>query len=341
MASPLTAQSFRVCLFHSELGRKAPGLLYRDIKSGEASAIEAATRIARGECDILGLFGFDFDHYSIALAAFAERIAEHGGPIYPYRFSKRPNTGWPSHVDLDMDGRLGTPRDAQGYGLFSGEGGMAVLSRHPIQTADVQDYSGIIWRDLPWAKLPEANGRPFLSDKASAVQRLSTTGHWVVPVNVHGVILSLMIYHASPPVFDGPEDRNGLRNADETLFWVHHVDENPPSNFIILGAANLDPLQSDGRTEAIRSLLDSPHLQDPFHGATRKDSLTVDWTDLDLGLMRTDYILPSTDFKVADAGTEWPKTNVSKASRHALIWVELSQTPNETLATLETSGSSK
>ena len=328
-------------MFHAELGRKAPGLLYRDIKAGEASTIEAADRIARGNCDILGLLGFDFDHYGIALSALVDRIAEQGGPTFSYRYSKRPNTGWPSHVDLDMDGRLGTPRDAQGYGLYSGEGGMAILSRHPIQTASIQDYSKTVWRDLPWATLPKTESSPFLSEAALAVQRLSTTGHWVVPIEVGSRIVQLMIYHASPPVFDGPEDRNGLRNADETLFWVHHVEETNGSDFVLLGAANLDPLQGDGRSGAIRRLLNSPHLQDPFQDAARKDALTVDWTDLDLGLMRTDYILPSTDFQVVAVGTIWPEATASEASRHALIWVELSQELNETLAALETSGSSK
>lgn len=34
--------------------------------------------------------------------------------------------------DVDGNGWIGDARDAQGFGLFSGNGGMAVLSRLPI-----------------------------------------------------------------------------------------------------------------------------------------------------------------------------------------------------------------
>jgi len=337
----VAADGFRICLFHSELSRKAPGLLYRDITKNAPSVLVAAHRIAEGRCDVLGLLGFDYDFHGVALSSFADTIVTLGGPTYPYRFSQRPNVGWPSLVDLNMDGRLGTPDDAQSYGRFSGEGGMAILSRFPIHEAGVKDFSTILWRDLPWATLPETPDGPFFSDDVLATHRLSTTGHWSIPIDVNGTFVNVLIYHASPPVFDGPEDRNGLRNADETLFWTHYIAQNDPSGFVILGAANLDPLKGDGRSQAIRTLLETPQLQDPFKGVTRQESLTVDWTDLDLGLMRTDYILPATDFDVDAAGTIWPEANAKDASRHALIWVDLSQTGDETPAKLETSGASK
>lgn len=340
-AAPSSAQDFRVCLFHSELNRKAPGLLYRDILARETSVVEAADRIARGQCDVLGLMGFDYDYHGVALTAFSEVVVETGGPTYRDGFALRPNVGWPSFVDLDMDGRLGTPRDAQSYGRFSGEGGVAILSRLPILKTEVKDFSSTLWKDLPWAVLPETPEGPFFSSEALAVQRLSTTGHWDVPIAANGQVVRLLMYHASPPVFDGPEDRNGLRNADETLFWLHYINAHKPKSFVILGAANLDPIKSDGRREAIQSLLISEHLHDPFQTKSRQDSLTVDWSDIDLGRLRTDFILPSVDLTVIASGTIWPEADADKESRHALIWVELSQTPIEDPGKLETSGASK
>ena len=29
--------------------------------------------------------------------------------------------------------------------------------------------------------------------------------------------------HPTPPVFDGPEDRNGTRNHDKIRFWTDHI----------------------------------------------------------------------------------------------------------------------
>jgi hypothetical protein len=56
-------------------------------------------------------------------------------------------------LDLDGDGRLGGAADAQGFGEFTGQGGMAILSRHPI--GPVTDHSAFLWRDLPGQIMPE------------------------------------------------------------------------------------------------------------------------------------------------------------------------------------------
>jgi hypothetical protein len=66
------------------------------------------------------------------------RSAEPDAP-YPHRFAAPPNVGQPTGVDLDGDGRTWRARDAHGYGLFSGDGGMAILSRFPIGA--VRDFS--------------------------------------------------------------------------------------------------------------------------------------------------------------------------------------------------------
>ena len=39
--------------------------------------------------------------------------------------------------------------------------------------------------------------------------------------------------------------------------------------------------------------------------------------------MRVDYILPSRDWQIVDAGVHWAKGDV--ASRHALVWVDLTR----------------
>ena len=47
----------------------------------------------------------------------------------------------------------------------------------------------------------------------------------------------------------------------------------------------------------------------------------VDWSQT--GPMRVDYILPSRDWQVLDAGLIWPEGE--DASRHALVWVDLTR----------------
>lgn len=273
----------------------------------------------------------------MALSLLADRLVPLGRG-YPHRFALRPNTGRQTGLDLDGDGRLGGPGDAQGWGQFSGQAGMAVLSRLPVDTAAVRDFSGFLWADLPGALLPEAMG-----DEARRVQRLSTTAHWEVPLVLpDGGRLRLLAYHATPPVFDGPEDRNGRRNHDESAFWLRllgsELDETPPQPpFVVIGDGNLDPADGDGRRDGIRALLGHPALQDPAPKGTSGRSEPGQKGDPaqdtalypDIGGLRVDLVLPSADLKVTASGVLWPPEgdplipDLTAASRHFPVWVEV------------------
>ncbi len=339
------AETLRVATFNTGLERDGPGLLLRDIQRGKDPQIKAVIAvIAATAPDILALQGIDWDYDGTALAALADQLGA-VGLIYPYRFASRPNSGRPTGLDMDGDGRLGRPRDAQGYGAFTGQGGLAILSRYPILRDEVQDFTTFLWRDLPGAILPtHPDGKPFPSAKAQAAQRLSNTGHWVVPIALpDGSEMSLLTFHAGPPVFDGPEDRNGRRNHDEIRFWRLFLDKeigDPiKDRFVLAGGANLDPYDSDGRKEAIGMLLNDPRLQDPSPsspGATIAPDQghvgpnaqdTVDWPKP--GRLRVDYVLPSRDWQVVGAAVHWPAPNTAEyeyaitASHHRLVWVDL------------------
>ncbi|MEM5521130.1 endonuclease/exonuclease/phosphatase family protein [Sulfitobacter sp. AS59] len=316
LPAPLCADPLRIATYNTELSRDGPGLLLRDILRGSDPQIDAVVQtIAQVSPDILVLQGFDYDLGGAALSAFADLLAD-GGAAYPTQFALPPNAGLQTALDMDGDGKTGGPRDAQGYGRFFGDGAMAILSRYPI-VPEVQDYSTLLWRDLPGATLPQTDAGPFPSVAAQHEQRLSSHGHWVVPVNTptHGRV-TLMTSHATPPVFDGPEDRNGLRNQDEILFWDHYMGGAftvPPSEkFILLGDMNNDPNKGEGLKPAIHRLLDHPVLQDPLEGQA-----TAQFDGL--GEMRVDYLLPSDDWRVIASGV----AQNPAASRHSLIWVDL------------------
>ena len=298
----------------------------------QRAAVVAA--IAALDADVLVLTGVDYDLRGEALAALNALLAAAGSP-YPYRLALRPNTGVPTGRDLDRNGQLGEPRDAQGWGRFAGEGGMAVLSRLPIGP-DVRDFSGFLWADLPGNLMPP-------DDPGKDVQRLHTTGAYEVPIVLPGgKSLRLLVFYASPPVFDGPEDRNGRRNHDEAAFWLRLLQGGlsmpPPAGpFVILGQTSLDPMDGDGRPEALRALLDHPALQDPQprgdHGRVdpgQTGDAALDTALYDgLGGLRVSVILPSADLVVRDAAVLWPPdsdpmaTTLAAASRHSPIWVDL------------------
>ncbi|MFD2741054.1 endonuclease/exonuclease/phosphatase family protein [Sulfitobacter aestuarii] len=312
------AEPLRIASFNSALSREGPGLVLRDILNGQDPQVQAVlAALSEVAPDVIVLQKLDYDLENRALHALAAALESSGGPAYPHLFALPGNAGLQSGVDLDGDGRRGGADDAQGYGRFFGQGGMAILSRHPIIEAEVQDHSTLLWRDLPGALLPGTVAEPFPNAEARAIQRLSSKGHWVVPIAPPGQPpLHLLTFHATPPVFDGPQDRNGRRNHDEVIFWQHYLDgafETPPTErFILLGDANLDPQHGDGRGAAIRALLNDARLQDPLAGRE-----TVTWPET--GPMRVDYLLPSADWRVLDSGRHF----APQASRHALIWVDL------------------
>ena len=341
LANPATAETLRIATYNVELNRAGPGLLLRDIQKGQDPQIAAVVQVIVAlKANVVLLTGFDYDHDLVALTAFADLLSVAGAP-YPYRFSTRPNTGLATGLDLDADGYLGGPGDAQGYGRFSGEGGMAVLSRLPIRTAEVRDFSNFLWKDLPGALLFDG-----MTPDALAVQRLSTTGHWEVPLDLPGGgSLRLLAWHATPPVFDGREDRNGRRNHDEAAFWSALIDGtlpfSPPiSPFVLLGDANLDPKDGDGLSAALLGLLAHPMLQNLSPGGTsgrveadHSGDAALDTADFSAkdgpGGLRVDYVLPSTDLRVPAAGVMWPDAGdplaqvLATASRHYPVWVDI------------------
>lgn len=336
-AGPALADPIRIATYSPDLSRDGPGLLLRDIGSGRDEQVAAAVQvIAAADADVLLLTGFDWDHDGAALGAFADLLAA-AGADYPHRHASRPNSGMATGLDLDGDGRTGTGDDAQGFGLFSGQGGMALLSRLPL--GEVTDHSALLWRDLP------GNLMPDVPPEVAAVQRLSSTAHWEVPVNVAGTTLTLLAWSATPPVFDGPGDRNGRRNHDEAVFWLTRL---PAARYVLLGDSNLDPVDGDGRRDGMAALL--ARVQDPrprSEGGARApqggaNALhkgdpaldTADWPDADgPGNLRVDVVLPSPDLRVTGSGVLWPTPGqpladaAATASRHRLVWVDLDPDP--------------
>jgi len=234
------------------------------------------------------------------------------------------------------------PDDAHGYGEYAGARALAVLSQHPLDKTGMREFTQMLWRDLPGALLYSGAGPEQL-----ARHRLSSMAHLALPVRLpDGATLTLMIYHAGPPVFGHHPDRNLHRNHDETAFWLRLLDgdlpQAPPTPpFVLVGGSDLDPLDGDGIGTAMRALLAHPALQDPepasLGGAAQADPGhlgppeldTVDW-DAPQGNLRVSYILPSADIGVLGAGVLWPLPGSAMAellsqtgTAHKPVWVDL------------------
>lgn len=292
--------------------------MLRGIARGEDEQIDAfVALLADVRPDIVALQGIDYDLRQTALAALVAALTE-AGLTYRHSFSRAPNAGQSTGLDLNGNGRLGDADDAHGFGRYNGMGGMAILSRHPIDQAKAEDFTPMLWRNLEGHIYPMTAGIPFGGEKVFAEHRLSSRGHWVVPITTpdHGT-LRLMTFHATPPLYDGEEDRNGRRNHDEVAFWNVYLETNAQTApFIVLGTANIDPKRGSGRRGAIKKLLATPQLQNPFD-----DTPTAVFSETMPEGLQVDYLLPSTAWKVTAKGI---KTR-NQASRHSMLWVDITR----------------
>ena len=269
-------------------------------------------------------------------------VDDPAGLPYPHVFRPPVNTGVPSGFDLDHDGRSDGPGDALGYGIYPGQYGMAVVSRYPIGQAHC--FGELRWRDVPDHAIPDG----WYSDAALDVLPLSSKNHCVVPIEIRDERLHLLVSHPTPPVFDGPEDRNGRRNHDEIRLWVDlidgagYLDHRLPdgARFVIAGDLNADPHDGDAFAGPMGPLLQ--RVRDPLPASAGASEAaaqqggrnaehrgppqldTADFPDDAVGNLRVDYVLPSPNLTVKGAGVHWPKASEwTPVSDHRLVWVDL------------------
>ncbi|MGI9278537.1 MAG: endonuclease/exonuclease/phosphatase family protein [Endozoicomonas sp.] len=294
--------------------------------------------IQRVRPDVLLLNEFDFDAEGVAIDLFQKNFlgeSQNGQETiaYPHVYLAESNTGLPSKIDLDGNGSVGGPGDAYGFGFFPGQYGMVLLSRYPIADWQVRTFQHFLWKDMPEALLPdnpdtEAEGDDYSKD-ALDVFRLSSKSHWDIPLWVDGQLVHVLAAHPTPPVSDGPEDRNGRRNHDEIRFWADYVAGWKKSSyiyddagyrgglpkrsaFVIMGDYNADPYDGDSTQRAIWQLLDHPAIENQFSPGSLggwQDSLTEgqgnnqhkgnpvldtgDFNPAGPGNLRVDYVLAS------------------------------------------------
>jgi len=343
-----TSVDLRIATFNIAMGLPEEHQLSQALAHGQDSRLRQVAEIlqqVRPDIVLLNEFDYDPDIEAAGLFNANYLAASQNGQAaihYPYSFSAPVNTGLDSSLDLDGDGITGEAEDAFGYGVFPGQYGMLVLSRFPIQHEKSRSFQHFLWASLPEARRPlNSNGSNFYPDEIWNQLRLSSKSHWDLVIEVDGRELHLLAYHPTPPVFDGPEDRNGLRNFDETRFWAEYlragsdspiVDDKsrhgglePGAAFVIAGDLNSDPFDGDSAAGAITQLLEHPMIDGSCvpksNGGIEASALqggvnlehqgdpaadTADINDEYTGNLRLDYLLPSRKIEIRGCGVFWP-----------------------------------
>ena len=208
------------------------------------------------------------------------------------------------------------------------------------------------------------DGSDYYTDEVWKQLRLSSNSHWDLVFDIKGHDLHVLAFHPTPPVFDGPEDRNGARNFDESRFWLEYLQAGPDSfivddvgrrgglepgaRFVIAGDLNADPRDGDSVNDAVGQLLDYPGVDSrcqPESTGAIEASLkqggvnlnhqgdhaadTADFNDEYTGNLRLDYLLPSAEVTIRGCGVFWPASNedtheLVDVSDHRLVWLDIS-----------------
>ncbi|WP_254561128.1 endonuclease/exonuclease/phosphatase family protein [Dyadobacter diqingensis] len=338
-------------------------VLIKELASGNNAQIKNIARIIQTvRPDVILLNEFDYiKDPKDGVLQFIKGYLEKGdngikGITYPYHYYGTVNTGQPSPYDLDNNGVASkTGADAWGFGLYPGQYAMMLLSKYPIDLANVRTFQHFKWKDMPGAlKTVKADGTDWYSAEAWASFPLSSKSHWDVPVLVGGKTIHVLASHPTPPSFDGAEDRNGKRNHDEIRFWKDYISDSgneyiyddkgkkggliKNASFVIMGDQNASPVEGNAVAEGIKSLLASPKINSENAPASKggaehtpnnpfAKNHTAFWR------MRADYVLPSKlGFRFLDNGVFWPAKGeplselVEKresSSDHRLVWLKV------------------
>ena len=280
-------------------------------------------------------------------------IGQNGaGPIaYPYVFVAPSNTGIASGFDSTTTGRssrrrwrpaTGTTRSASASSpASSGWPSSACIRSITTPPGPSSTSSGATCRARSCRTTRRPGPADWYSPEELAILPLSSKSHWDLPIDIGGSTVHFLVSHPTPPVFDGPEDRNGRRNFDEIRFWADYLTPGkagyiyddqgrtgglkPGSSFVIAGDQNSDPLDGDSVPGAIQQLLEHPRvnaasapssegaveaarLQGGANATHRSDPRfdTADFADGAPGNLRADYVLLSRNLRIADSEVFWP-----------------------------------
>ncbi|MEF8864975.1 MAG: endonuclease/exonuclease/phosphatase family protein [Salinibacter sp.] len=243
--------------------------------------------------------------------------------------------------------------DAWGFGTFPGQYGMALLVRDDLTVLrdSIRTFRLLQWHEKPDASVPldTTTFEPWYAPDAWAEMRLSSKSHWDVPVQLpDGTVLHVLASHPTPPGFDGPARRNDHRNHDEVQLWVDYLNQaryveddsgragglHEDAPFVVMGDLNADPDDASIFRDAVRRLIGHDRVNGDVvpeaSPARQADDPDLDPDDTAQWEARVDYVLPSSNLSVQDAGV-WRPTPAAvpdvPVSDHFPVWVDVRVEP--------------
>ena len=165
---PVASGAVRVATFNCSLNRETAGQLERDLSTdGDLQARRVARVLRTVRPDLVLLNEFDFSESGQAAQLFlknylAAEVSWSAEPAlkYEYWWSGPVNTGVPTGLDLDHDGKTDGPGDAFGFGRFPGQYGMLLLSNQNMH--QMSEFHRLSIRDRVFPHLQSLSSKVFL-----------------------------------------------------------------------------------------------------------------------------------------------------------------------------------
>ncbi len=329
----------RIATFNIAMGLQEEGQLGQNLANGQEPRLQQVAEILqRVRPDIVVLNEFDYDPDYDAADLFNEHYLAkswNGQQTirYPYSYRGPVNTGMDSGLDLDGNGKTGDPQDAWGYGSFPGQYGMLFLSRFPIRLEATRTFQHFPWSALPSAQRPlNPDGSSFYPDDIWKQLRLSSKSHWDLLIDVNGRDLHFLVHHPTPPVFDGPENRNGKRNYDENRFWIGYVSRgdndyivddkgrtgglDQGALFVIAGDLNADPLDGDSISGVSEVSEDTHEVSEDTHEKVSEDTHAFDSANGAIGQLLAFPLINASCTPLSPGGREATVVQGGKNRQH-------------------------
>jgi endonuclease/exonuclease/phosphatase family metal-dependent hydrolase len=329
----------RIATFNIAMGLQEEGQLGQNLANGQEPRLQQVAEILqRVRPDIVVLNEFDYDPDYDAADLFNEHYLAkswNGQQTirYPYSYRGPVNTGMDSGLDLDGNGKTGDPQDAWGYGSFPGQYGMLFLSRFPIRLEATRTFQHFPWSALPSAQRPlNPDGSSFYPDDIWKQLRLSSKSHWDLMIDVNGHDLHFLVHHPTPPVFDGPENRNGKRNFDENCFWIGYVSRgdndyivddkgrtgglDQGALFVIAGDLNADPLDGDSISGVSEVSEDTHEVSEDTHEKVSEDTHAFDSANGAIGQLLAFPLINASCTPLSPGGREATVVQGGKNRQH-------------------------
>ncbi|MCA9665463.1 MAG: endonuclease/exonuclease/phosphatase family protein [Myxococcales bacterium] len=289
----------------------------------------------------------DRDYGETNARTFANRLSAAGGPKYDHVVITLGNWGykWDGYDSATHDAYFRSTSNGSVPGAINS----AIISRYPIVRDQVRVIVDVPWGDLQDSKVAEL--QQDLGVSVPAGYPVFSNALVVVPVDVEGTIVYMVLLHTTPPL--NPEI-NKYRNRDQLLGLRQFVDGQLPNHdglptdarFVLAGDFNADPDHGDGFMDTIQSLLSHPSLAtfnptgagtvgvNPEFNTTASVCPSDGSPDPAGGKQfRLDYLLPSKTLgdpidgalfypSRSDAPEDWKLA--CGASNHMFLWAELS-----------------